>query len=382
MRILHTADWHIGRQFHNVSLLEDQRQVLDQIITMIGQRQIDVVLVAGDIYDRSVPSAEAVVLLDDVINRISNELGVPLILIAGNHDGPDRLAFNSRLLSRSGVYIQGPLQQKIQPVILTDEHGEVAFYCIPYADPAMVRDVYGVDLHTHDECMKYLTDTVRQDNSADRRCVVLCHCFVIDGSTSESERPLSVGGADQVDPTCFNGFQYVALGHLHSPKQKLPEHIRYAGSILKYSFSEEKHTKSVTITELDADGNCSIEEVALALPRDLRIIEGKLKKLLKAGKTDPHNDDYLLVRLTDRKAILDPMGKLREVYPNVLHLEKLLPSTGSKNRVKHRKDIRHGHLPMFREFYRQMTGDKLDKESTALITNILDQLHGRERSDP
>lgn len=375
MRILHTSDWHIGRQFHNVSLLEDQRHVLNQITNLITERQVEVVLIAGDIYDRSVPPASAVELLDEVINRICKELKVPVIMIAGNHDGPERLGFGARQLAGAGLHIVGPLLDQQTPIILSDDAGEVAFYGIPYADPVTVRDVFAVEAATHDEAMAHLVGQVHEHNGSKRRCVVLSHCFLDGGEESESERPLSIGGADRVSPKHFMDFNYVALGHLHGRQFKGAQHIRYSGSILKYSFSEQNHHKSVTLVDLDAEGQCAIEQIELKPLRDMRMLEGALDELLEQGRNDSNNEDYLLVRLTDTHAILDIMGKLRSVYPNVLHLERPgLMSTGEK-RVMLREQLKKDEMEMFGDFFQQISGEALSAEQSKIIEETLTVIH-------
>jgi len=381
MRILHTSDWHIGRQLHNVSLLEDQRHVLNQIVDLVATKQVDVVLIAGDIYDRSVPPANAVALLDEVLNRICKELGVPVIMIAGNHDGPQRLGFGARQLAGAGLHIVGPLLAQQDPTIISDDFGDVAFYGIPYADPVTVRDVFAVDTASHDEAMAHLVGQVHEHNQhhqksvEKRRCVVLSHCFLDGGDESESERPLSIGGADRVTPKHFMDFDYVALGHLHGRQYKGAPYIRYSGSILKYSFSEEKHKKSVTLVDINGQGHCDIEQIELQPLHDMRVLEGSLEDVLAQGESDPNNEDYLLVRLTDSHAILDIMGKLRMVYPNVLHLERPgLKSTGEQ-RILLREQLKKGELSMFGDFFKQVRGEDLTDQQRNLIENELNVIH-------
>jgi exonuclease SbcD len=375
MRMLHTSDWHLGRQFHNVSLLEDQRHVLEQIIAIVRERAVEVVLVAGDIYDRSVPPAEAVQLLDEVVHRLSAECGVPLILIAGNHDGAERLGFGARQLARAGVHISGPLGQQPEPVILQDAHGPVAFYPLPYAEPATVRSELGLEVQGHEQAMRALTARIRAHNGDSRRSVLIAHCFLDGFAACESERPLSIGGVETVPADCFAGFDYVALGHLHGPQARGAQHLRYSGSILKYSFSEENQRKSVTLVDMDAHGACTIEQVALRPRHDLRVLEGALEALLEQGRRDPAAADYLLVRLQDRHAILDPMGKLRTVYPNVLHLERPALAQAGERRAPDRERLREGELPMFRDFFRQMSGEALDDAGEAVVAALLERLH-------
>ena len=377
--MLHTSDWHLGRQFHNVSLLEDQRHVLEQIVAIVRERGVEVVLVAGDIYDRSVPPAEAVQLLDEVVHRLSAECGVPLILIAGNHDGAERLGFGARQLARAGVHISGPLGPEPAPVILQDAHGPVAFYPLPYAEPATVRSQLGLEVQGHEQAMRALTARIRAHNGDARRSVLIAHCFLDGFAACESERPLSIGGVETVPAECFDGFDYVALGHLHGPQARSAQHLRYSGSILKYSFSEENQRKSVTLVDMDARGCCSVEQVALRPRRDLRVLEGDLADLLERGRRDSAAQDYLLVRLQDRHAILDPMGKLRAVYPNVLHIERpvLQAASGAVGaRVDHRKV---SDLDLFASFFADVTGKVLDDGQRGGLAGVLQRVENAAR---
>lgn len=383
MRILHSADWHIGRQFHNVSLLEDQRYVLDQLVAMIAERAIDVLLVAGDIYDRSVPPAAAVALLDDVLHRICNELKVPVIMIAGNHDGAERLGFAARHLAGGGLHIIGPLQTEPSPVLLHDCSGPVLFYGLPYADPATAKQALNQEIGSHDAAMAALTDqvwTYHQSHHGGQRAVLLAHCFVQGGEVSESERPLSIGGAEQVSGSHFRHFDYVALGHLHGRQYRGREAVRYSGSILKYSFSEQNHIKSVTCVEMDAAGGCIIEQLPLVARRDMRVIEGALDDIIHAATDDPGRDDYLLVRLTDRHAILDAMGKLRAAYPNVMHLERPGLMTDPGYSGARRDQLQRGELAMFSDFFQQVSGREPDAAQRELVAAVLQKLHHSEES--
>ncbi len=389
MRLLHTSDWHIGRQFHNVSLLDDQRHVLDQIVAMVADKQVDAVLIAGDVYDRSVPPAAAVELLDQVLNRICCDLQVPVILIPGNHDSAERLSFGSRHLKGGGLHIIGQLERMLEPVVLASGSKEspqqIAFYGIPYADPALVRDRLEVEVSSHDQAMALLCDKIKQQHQQSQisqlPVVVLSHCFIDGGEGCESERPLSIGGADRVSADHFSAFSYTALGHLHGPQYKGRESTRYSGSILKYSFSEQHQQKSVTLVEVDAEGGTQIEKLPLQPLRDMRILEGELQQLLQDGLNDPASQDYLLIRLTDKHAILDVMGKLREVYPNVLHLERPGLHTEGELRVQGREQLKKGELSMFNDFFQQVTGDVLDSEQSDVVQKVLEGLHRADVSN-
>ena len=370
MKFIHTSDWHIGRQFHSVSLLDDQRHVLDQIVAHIKDEAVDAVIIAGDIYDRSVPPAAAVCLLDDVLNTIFSELGVPVILIPGNHDGAERLRFGSNQLSQAGLHIIGDLDQITQPVVLSKNGCEVSFYGIPYNDPESVRNHFSVDVSSHDQAHQYLVEQIDSVKAANNINVLISHCFIDGAEESESERPLSIGGADRVSVEPFKTFDYVALGHLHNPQYKGEEHIRYSGSILKYSFSEQRQQKGVTLVEMQADGLKSTKHLPLKPLRDMRILEGELEDLLKQGLTDTNNHDYLLIRLTDQNAILEPMAKLRQVYENVLHIEKTWLQESGDLQVN-RDKLKRGELEMFQDFFKQVSNQELSPEQYQAIANII-----------
>ncbi len=373
MRILHTADWHLGRLLHQVSLLNDQRHALAQIRVFLKSQRVDVLIVAGDVYDRAVPPADAVDLLDSFLDQISSELGIPVVIIAGNHDSVSRLGFGARQLAKAGIHIFAPMAQP-EPVLLNDEHGEVAFYGFPYLEPVQVRELSGESVRSHDEAAALLTQRALEDNGPTRRSVAIAHCFVGGGEVCDSERPLSVGGTDQVSADHFKAFSYTALGHLHQPQQQGAPHIRYSGSLAKYSFSEAKHHKSVTLVDMDREGNCAIEVLSLEPLRDLRIIQGTLEDLLSAASSDAAADDYLLVRLDDEHALLDVMSRLRAVYPNVLQLERPGLLNRSGETVDHSKKLKREELPLFADFFSQMRGEELDEAQRKVLTDTLDKL--------
>ena len=383
MRFIHTSDWHIGRQLHNQSLLEDQAYVLDQIVTLAEQHTVDAVIIAGDIYDRSIPPASAVALLDEVLNRLITELGLQVLMIAGNHDGHERLGFAAKQMATSGLHIIGPLQADLTPIRLSSPSGDAYFYPLPYAEPATVRQVFeadakGLSVSSHEEAMALLLEQVRSHDSQGLPKVVVSHCFLDGGSESESERPLSIGGADKISPRLFSEFDYVALGHLHGPQYKGCEHVRYSGSILKYSFSEQHQHKSVTLVDIAAHTPAQIQLLPLTALRDVRIIEGELAHLLDLGKTDAKREDYLMVRLLDKHAILDAMGKLRSVYPNVLHLERTGLMAGEQAVALNRDHIKKGEMAMFRDFFSQVSGEELSDAQQAVMDEILTKLHRDE----
>ncbi|CAH1542507.1 MULTISPECIES: exonuclease SbcCD subunit D [Vibrio] len=374
MKFIHTSDWHLGRQFHHVSLLDDQQAVLDQLIQYIENNPVDAVVVAGDIYDRSVPPTIAIELLNKVVKRICGELNTPMILISGNHDGAERLGFGSEQMKNAGLHIISNFEDMLTPVVIeTESAGQVAFYGMPYNDPEQVRFAYQEPVSTHDQAHKLLAEKIAEQFQSEQRNVLVSHCFVDGAIESESERPLSIGGSDRVSHEHFLNFDYVALGHLHQPQKKGEEYIRYSGSLMKYSFGEQNQKKGFTLVEIDQNGFVSAEHFNLTAPHEMRIVEGELEQVIEQGKTDPKNEDYLLVRLMDKHAILNPMEKLRTVYPNVLHLEKPGMLIGVEQEMAQAK-LARSEIDMFRDFFSEAQDGQLSQEQDQAISDIIKQL--------
>ncbi|EKO3519824.1 exonuclease SbcCD subunit D [Vibrio fluvialis] len=379
MKFLHTSDWHLGRQFHNVSLLEDQRYVLKQLIDYLKNNVVDAVIVAGDVYDRSVPPTVAIELLDEVVSSICTDLNIPMIMIPGNHDGAKRLGFAAKQMKDAGLHIISDFEQMMTPVVLKSEQaGDVAFYGMPYNDPEQVRHHYQNSVTTHDEAHQFLCECIKAQRDTSQRHVLISHCFVDGAMESDSERPLSIGGSDRVNHEHFADFDYVALGHLHQPQKKGEEHIRYSGSLMKYSFSEQHQKKGMTLVELNDAGFVAAEHIPLSAPHDMRIIEGELDQLLEQGKTDPSAHDYLLVRLHDKHAILDPMEKLRKVYPNVLHLEKPGMLIGVDQEMG-RARLARGEMDMFRDFFLEAKQEPLSEQQESAMAEVIQSLKQAEQ---
>ncbi|WCP68827.1 exonuclease SbcCD subunit D [Vibrio tubiashii] len=373
MKFLHTSDWHLGRQFHNVSLLDDQKVVLEQIIEYIQSNPVDALVIAGDVYDRSVPPTAAIELMNQFVSRVCGELKLPIILIPGNHDGAERLGFGSQQMAESGLHIIANFQDMLTPVELKTDMGTVRFYGMPYNDPELVRHHFKQPVSTHDDAHKLLCDEIIATLDPNATNVLISHCFVDGAIESESERPLSIGGSDRVSHEHFTPFDYVALGHLHQPQKKGEEYIRYSGSLMKYSFSEQHQKKGMTLVELDESGFKSATHIDLSAPHEMRIIEGELDEIIAQGKTDPNSHDYLLVRLMDRHAILNPMEKLRAVYPNVLHLEKPGMLVGVEQQMAAAK-LARSEVDMFRDFFAEAQDSQLSEEQDKAITDIIKQL--------
>ncbi len=378
MRFLHTADWHLGRIFYNLHLTEDQAYVLEQFVQLARDTRPDAIVIAGDVYDRAVPPPEAVSLLGEVLSRLALDCKVPVIVIAGNHDSPERLGFGGRVLARQRLHVVGQVAAEIAPVVVSDAYGPVYFCPLPYAEPAVVRERLGVEAAGHEAALAALAERAAAKVPAGARKVAVAHAFVAGGLASESERPLSVGAVPTVGAAVFAGFDYVALGHLHQPQQAGGDHIRYAGSLLKYSFAEAGQRKSVALVELDGAGKATVEEVALTPRREVRCVEGFLEELVAAGARDAHADDYIAVKLRDAGALLDPMGKLRRVYPNVL--QRIFDETAAATATGPRRDHRRqSDAELFAAFFAQVTGQGLNEAEAAAAAGLIEAFARRER---
>jgi exonuclease SbcD len=383
MKLIHTGDWHIGKVVNEFSMLEDQEYVLEQLISVIDSEKPDALIIAGDIYDRSIPPVEAVELVDRTFSRILLELRVPILAIAGNHDSAERLSFASRILTNNGLHIAGSFDGNVRKVVLEDNHGPVDFYLLPYVDPRTIRHIFKDDkISTHDDAMRKLLDTaVGQGMCQDKRNVMITHGYITylgheAEYTSESERPLSIGGSDFVNSSYFNLFNYTALGHLHAPQKAGAENIRYSGSILKYSFSEVNQKKGINIVEIDDKGNSIAKLMEFRPKRDMRIIKGPLDELLNSDiYKDTNTDDYIYAILTDKGELIDPISKLRTVYPNIMGLTRessisreesnTSASEGYKSRSK---------MELFREFYFSIQGEPLSAEASGVLERIIGEV--------
>jgi exonuclease SbcD len=322
MRLLHTSDWHLGRSLHGTDLLAEQEAVLSGLAEVVAAEGVDAVLVAGDVYDRAVPSADATAVLDRVLTRL-RAAGAAVVLTPGNHDSARRLGFASGLLAVSGVHVRAATARLDEPVLLADRHGDVAVYGLPYLEPDIARHELGLaEGRSHEAVLGAAMDRVRADLSLrpGARSVVLAHAFVGGGLPSDSERDICVGGVDLVPAAVFDGVDYVALGHLHRP-QTLSPRVRYSGSPLAYSFGEAGHGKQAWLVDLDADGLADVRAVPLPAPRGLAVLTGELDALLADARHTPVQEHFVSVRLTDPVRPVDPMRKLQARFPHCVHLE-------------------------------------------------------------
>jgi len=386
MRILHTGDWHLGKLVHGLHMTEDQKYMLDQLKQLLIKEKVDVLIIAGDVYDRSIPPTEAVELLDDTLSEIVMSLKIKVFMIAGNHDSPDRLDFGGKILKSNGLHISGRLTKDIQAISLEDEFGPVNFYMIPYVEPALVRSMYDLDAcRSHEEAMTHVMENLSESLDINERNICIGHAFVIGAEnleTSDSERPLAIGGSEYVDVSLYEAFDYTALGHLHRPQKVKRETIRYAGSLLKYSFSEATQKKSVTLIDMKEKGQIDISQHHLRPLRDLRLIKGELEDLLKEEVYSLGNkEDYICAVLTDRGKLYEPMKQLRAVYPNILLLErasKLVEDNGEKDKV----DIKSKSLDeQFLDFYHFISDEEATEDEKSVFSKVYQDIRKEERAE-
>ncbi len=434
MKLIHTADWHLGRLFYGVHLTEDQACVLDQLVELVKDERPDAVLIAGDVFDRAVPPPEAVTLLDDVLGRIVQGLGVAVIVIAGNHDSPERISFGARLLAPGGLHVAGRVQARPDRVTLRDEWGSVHVCSVPSCEPAFARDAFDTDdIHDHQAAMKALVRAARRGLPMGERSVLVGHAFVAGGEPSESERPLSVGGAGTVEASVFEGFEYVALGHLHRPQwvsggpastgtpassgaadrgassaacsqatglgqgslfdvhpdpssagdddapSSVLGAVRYAGSLLKYSFGEAGHRKSISVVEIDGRGGVQVREATLSPRHDVRQAAGLFKDLRAGGASaSGPADDYLSVTLLDAGPVLDAMSRLRDVYPNLVHVERSeVVAVREQGRAADHRQV--GEEEVFASFFEEVTGAPLSTAESEAFAQVAEVLRRKER---
>ena len=373
MKFLHLSDLHIGKRVSEVSMLDDQAYILDQILCIADVERPDAILIAGDIYDRSIPSNEAVTLFDDFLVKLAKR-HLPVLMISGNHDSPERLSFGGRLLDASRIYISPVYHGNIQPITLTDSYGPVHFWLLPFIRPAHVRRFFP------DEAIESYTDACRTAIShisidPAERNVLITHQFVTGAVTCESEE-LSVGGTDNVDASIFDVFDYVALGHIHGPQNIGSNRIRYCGTPLKYSFSESDHHKSVTVVTINEKGTLHIQLQPLLPRRDLRQIRGSFAALTnKSSYKGTALDDYLHIILTDEEDVPEAIGKLRLIYPNIMKLSYDNTRTRTDRVIDAAADVqRKAPLELFEELYEMQNNQPMSEEQRIFAQDLIESI--------
>lgn len=374
MRIMHLSDLHLGKRVNEFSMIEDQEYILTKIINIIDEEKPQVVIIAGDVYDKSVPSAEAVELFDDFLVRLSSR-GLKVFVISGNHDSAERIAFGGRLMDKSGIYMSPVFDGKVNPVTLEDELGEVNFYMLPFVKPSNVRRFYPDDeIESYTDAVRVSIDNMNIDRS--KRNILITHQLVTGAVRSESE-DISVGGTDNVDASVFKDFDYVALGHIHRAQKCGSEFIRYCGTPLKYSFSEANDNKTVTLVDVKAKGDVELSFCPLAARRDLAEIKGTYNELtLKSFyEGTSYTEDYMHITLTDEEDIPDVLTKLRVIYKNIMKLDYDNKRTRSAADIGGTEDVK-GRTPLehFGDFYEMQNGQCMNDEQVAFMEAIIEEI--------
>lgn len=374
MKLIHLSDLHLGKRVNEFSMLEDQRYILGEILKIIDQEQPQGVLIAGDVYDKSVPPTEAVALLDDFLAALAGR-AVPVFLISGNHDSPERIAFGGRLMARSGVHLAPVYHGTVAPITLTDAHGPVNLYLLPFLKPTHVRRFFPErEISTYTDALATAIQAMGVDPSV--RNVLVTHQFVTGAARCDSEE-ISVGGSDNVDVSVFDPFDYVALGHIHGPQQVGREGVRYCGTPLKYSFSEASHKKSVTVVELEEKGSLTVRTVPLVPQRDLVELRGTYEELTFRGfyQGTSYPQDYVHITLTDEEDIPDAVRKLRVIYPYLMKLDYDNCRTRTEVSLEGAQDVQQkSPLELLEEFYQQQNGQSMGQEQQAFARGLMEQI--------
>ena len=370
MKLIHLSDLHLGKRVNEFSMIEDQEYILKKIINIIDGESPDAVILAGDIYDKSIPSAEAVQLFDEFLVQLAKRK-LEVFVISGNHDSPERIAFGSRLMDASGIHLSPVYNGEVRPFLLKDEHGEAAVYMLPFIKPATIRRFFDEEIATYTDALQCAVSHMEIDPA--RRNVLVTHQFVTGASRSESEEK-PIGGLDNVDSYVFEPFDYVALGHIHSPQHCGSERIRYCGTPLKYSFSEAKDKKSVTVVELNGKGSLAIRTVPLEPKRDMVELKGKYDELMARSyyERTTWQEDYTHITLTDEEDVPEAIGRLRTVYHGLMKLDYDNKRTRSNQEVQGVADVEtKTPYELFSDFYELMNNQSMTEDQSAFMNSLI-----------
>ena len=373
MKFIHLSDLHIGKKVNEFSMLEDQKYIFEKIISIIEQQKVDGVWIAGDIYDKSIPSREAVQVFDDFLTKIASK-NIPVFVISGNHDAAERIAFGAELMKQSKVYFSPVFDGNVSEIILKDEYGEIAIYLLPFIKPATVRPYYSdVEINSYNDAVKTVIEHININKN--RRNVLIAHQFVTGAEKSNSE-DISVGGIDNVDADVFDNFDYVALGHIHKPQYVGRETIRYCGTPLKYSFSEVNHKKSVSIVTLKQKGTISIEKIDLIPQKDMCEIKGYYQEITALCYYKNINvQNYMHIILKDEQDIVDAISKLRSIYPNIMRLDYDNKRTQSNQMIDVTENIENKTpLQLLQQFYEIQNNCAMTEEQTLFSAHIMEKI--------
>lgn len=380
MKFIHLSDLHIGKRVNEFSMIEDQKYILLEILSIIEKEEANAVLISGDIYDKSQPSNEAVNLFDEFIFRLS-KLNVKTYIISGNHDSAEKLSFAYRFIEKSNVFISPVYNGEIKKHTLLDEWGKVNIYMLPFIKPINVK------LQFEDEEISSYTDAIKvaikhMDVNENERNIILSHQFVTGAIRSDSEE-ISLGGTDNVDVCAYDSFDYVALGHIHSPQKLVRDTVRYSGTPLKYSFSECRHNKSVTVVEMKEKGNVSITQIPLVPMRDMVEIKGKYDEVMAKSFYENLNadKDYFHITLTNEEDVADALLKLRTVYKNIMKLDYDNKRTRAATTVGTTASQSKSPLELFDELYEMQNGAKPSEEQEAVLLSLIKEIWEGEQCD-
>lgn len=373
MKFMHLSDLHLGKRVNGYSMIEDQKYILIKILNVIDEQKPQAVIIAGDVYDKPMPSTEAVQLFDDFLYRLT-ERNLQVIVISGNHDSPERIAFGSRFMNKSGVHMSQVYNGEKDLVVLEDEYGKVNFYMLPFVKPSNVRRFFeNEEISTYTDAIRAAVEHMNV-NKNDRN-IIVTHQFVTGAERCDSEIT-AVGGTDNVDSCVFNVFDYVALGHIHGPQNVGKNTVRYCGTPLKYSFSEIHHKKSVTVVEIKEKGNIAISTVLLTPKRDMREIKGTYEELtLKRNYENTNTDDYLHIILTDEDDVADAVARLRCIYPNMMKLD--YDNTRTRNSfavAQESEPDKKSETELLSDFFEKQNGKAMSEEQLDYATEIFEKI--------
>lgn len=373
MKIMHLSDLHIGKKVNEYSMLQDQIYILKEILQIIDDEKVETVIIAGDVYDRSLPPNEALELFDEFLYQLSGR-NVNVFVISGNHDSPERISYGGRMMTENKIFLSPVYDGNVKPITLNDDYGEVNFYLLPFVRPADIRRYFpDENIENYTDAVKVAIDNMNVDFS--ERNILVTHQFVTGAELSESE-DIIVGGTDNVSGEVFDGFDYVALGHIHREQTVGKDNIRYCGTPLKYSFSEAKNIKSVTILDFNDKGNIEYSKIPLTPFRDMREIRGTYYELtLKSSYESTNTEDYLHITLTDEDDIPDAIGKLRSIYPNIMKLDYDNLRTRGSGTVDAIENIESkSPFELFAELFKQQNNQDMSEEQEEIMRNLIDKI--------
>lgn len=377
MKFMHLSDLHLGKKINNFPMIKDQEYILSQIIDLIKNEKPDGVFIAGDIYDKPLPPAEAVSLMDSFLTELSS-MEIQTFVISGNHDSAERLSFGSRIMEAKGIFLSRVFDGCLEPISLEDNYGKINIYMLPFVKPLNIRPFFeDIEISTYEDGIRAIIENTDIDTK--QRNILLCHQFILNGQVCESEEK-SIGGIDEISADIFDNFDYVALGHLHGPQRIGKETIRYCGTPLKYSFSEKNHKKSVTIVEFLEKGNITIKTIPLVPLKDMRELKGSFGEIVEIGKKDNNSDDYMRIILTDEEEIIEGISKLRYYYPNIMKLEY----DNKRTRANQAFTLEPSHnkispVEMFNDFYKKQNNHEMSEEQENLIRGIIETIWEGEK---